>query len=153
MNKYDFYISAPLFNEMELKFNERIAIFLEKFGFSTYLPQRDGGEDEMLLKDPELWPEISRKVFKRDVDALKTSSALIMIMDGRVPDEGACVELGMAYAFGKICIGFQTDTRRFATGQNNLMLDYSLSYSIVHDWESLEKLLVKIKEKIKNGNQ
>ena len=61
MNKYDFYISAPLFNEMELKFNERIAIFLEKFGFSTYLPQRDGGEDEMLLKDPELWPKNKQK--------------------------------------------------------------------------------------------
>jgi nucleoside 2-deoxyribosyltransferase len=150
MKKYDIYISAPLFNEMELKFNERIADFLNKLGFSTYLPQRDGGEDEMFLKDPKLWPETSRRVFDRDVDALKESSALLMVMDGRVPDEGACVELGMAYAFGKICVGFQTDTRRFATGQNNLMLDYSLSYDIVHDWEILEKLLVKIRDRIKN---
>jgi nucleoside 2-deoxyribosyltransferase len=147
MKSYDFYISAPLFNEMELKFNEEIAGFLEKLGFSTYLPQRDGGEDELLLKEPELWPETSKRVFQRDVDALKSSSALIMVMDGRVPDEGACVELGMAYAFGKICIGLQTDTRRFATGQNNLMLDHSMSYDIVHDWKSLETLLMKIKDK------
>ena len=97
MKRYDIYISAPLFNEMELKFNENMSRFLEERGFSTYLPQRDGGEDEMLLKDPELWPESSKRVFDRDVASLKGSSALLMIMDGRVPDEGASVELGMAY--------------------------------------------------------
>ena len=32
-------------------------------------------------------------------------------IDGRVPDEGACVELGMAYAAGKRCYGLKTDTR------------------------------------------
>jgi nucleoside 2-deoxyribosyltransferase len=151
MKRYDIYISAPLFNEMELKFNENMTRFLEERGFSTYLPQRDGGEDEMLLKDPHLWPETSRRVFERDVEALKDASALLMIMDGRVPDEGACVELGMAYAFGKICIGFQTDTRSFATGQNNLMLDHSLSFPIVHNWNDLNTLLLKIKDEIKKN--
>ena len=34
-----------------------------------------------------------------------------MNMDGRVPDEGACVELGIAYENGKRCYGFKTDTR------------------------------------------
>ena len=151
MKRYDIYISAPLFNEMELKFNETMSSFLEERGFSTYLPQRDGGEDEMLLKDPQLWPETSKRVFERDVEALKDASALLMIMDGRVPDEGASVELGMAYAYGKICIGFQTDTRSFATGQNNLMLDHSLSFPIVHNWKDLNKLLVKIKSDIKKN--
>jgi nucleoside 2-deoxyribosyltransferase len=151
MKRYDIYISAPLFNEMELKFNETMSNFLEERGFSTYLPQRDGGEDEMLLKDPQLWPETSKRVFERDVEALKDASALLMIMDGRVPDEGACVELGMAYAYGKICIGFQTDTRSFATGQNNLMLDHSLSFPIVHNWKDLNTLLTKIKNDIKKN--
>ncbi len=151
MKRYDIYISAPLFNEMELKFNETMSSFLEERGFSIYLPQRDGGEDEMLLKDPQLWPETSKRVFERDVEALKDASALLMIMDGRVPDEGASVELGMAYAYGKICIGFQTDTRSFATGQNNLMLDHSLSFPIVHNWKDLNKLLVKIKSDIKKN--
>ena len=151
MKRYDIYISAPLFNEMEIKFNETVSKFLEERGFSTYLPQRDGGEDEMLLKDPKLWPETSKRVFDRDVSALKDSSALIMVMDGRVPDEGACVELGMAYAYGKICIGFQTDTRTFATGQNNLMLDHSFSYGIVRNWNDLNGLLGKIKNDIKSN--
>ncbi len=151
MKRYDIYISAPLFNEMEIKFNETVSKFLEERGFSTYLPQRDGGEDEMLLKDPKLWPETSKRVFDRDVSALRDSSALIMVMDGRVPDEGACVELGMAYAYGKICIGFQTDTRSFATGQNNLMLDHSFSYGIVRNWNDLNGLLEKIKNDIKSN--
>ena len=34
-----------------------------------------------------------------------------MVLDGRVPDEGACVELGIAYAKGKRCYGVKTDTR------------------------------------------
>lgn len=34
-----------------------------------------------------------------------------MLVDGRVPDEGACVELGLAYAYGKRCYGAKTDTR------------------------------------------
>ncbi|WMT50419.1 MAG: nucleoside 2-deoxyribosyltransferase [Ferroplasma sp.] len=151
MKRYDIYISAPLFNEMEIRFNETVSKFLEDRGFTTYLPQRDGGEDEMLLKDPELWPETSKRVFERDVSALKDSSALLMVMDGRVPDEGACVELGMAYAYGKICIGFQTDTRTFATGQNNLMLDHSLSHGIVRNWNDLDVLLGKIKNDIKRN--
>ncbi|MEM0139966.1 MAG: nucleoside 2-deoxyribosyltransferase [Ferroplasma sp.] len=146
MLKYDIYISAPLFNEMERAFNEKVDEFVRTAGFSTYLPQRDGGEDELLLQNPEMWPETSRRVFQRDVLSLKNSKILLMLMDGRVPDEGACVELGMAYALGKICIGFKTDTRSFATGQNNLMLDYSFSYEIIRTWDGLKDLLLKIKQ-------
>ncbi len=149
MVKYDIYISAPLFNEMEIAFNEKMDGFVRSLGFTTYLPQRDGGEDELLLKKPELWPETSRRVFQRDVDSLKNSSILLMIVDGRVPDEGACVELGMAYAFNKICIGFQTDTRKFSGNQNNLMLDYSMTYEIIHDWNTLRNVLEKIKNDLK----
>ena len=35
----------------------------------------------------------------------------IMLLDGRVPDEGACVELGIGYANQKRCYGIKTDTR------------------------------------------
>ena len=34
-----------------------------------------------------------------------------MVLDGRVPDEGACVELGIAYASGKRCYGIKGDAR------------------------------------------
>ncbi|KJE49683.1 MULTISPECIES: nucleoside 2-deoxyribosyltransferase [unclassified Acidiplasma] len=145
MVNYDIYISAPLFNEMEVEFNNKVDAFVRNLGFTTYLPQRDGGEDEKLLRNPELYPEASRRVFERDVQALKNSRILLMLIDGRVPDEGACVELGMAYAYNKICIGFQTDIRKFSGMQNNLMIDYSFTYNIAHTWDELREILLKIK--------
>ena len=41
---------------------------------------------------------------------------------GRVPDEGACFELGYCYAKGKRCIGYKTDARSFIDGFDNVML-------------------------------
>jgi hypothetical protein len=47
---------------------------------------------------------------------------LTFILDGRVPDEGACVELGIAYGHReftrakKLLIGFQTDRRAGVRG-------------------------------------
>ena len=41
-----------------------------------------------------------------------------MNLDGRVPDEGACVELGIAYGCGKRCYGFKTDTRTIELGMD-----------------------------------
>ena len=34
-----------------------------------------------------------------------------MNLDGRIPDEGACVELSVAYGIGKRCSGFKPDPR------------------------------------------
>ena len=37
------YIAAPLFNQGERDFNERIDAVLRSCGHETFLPQRDGG--------------------------------------------------------------------------------------------------------------
>ncbi|MBP5727242.1 MAG: nucleoside 2-deoxyribosyltransferase, partial [Clostridia bacterium] len=43
--------------------------------------------------------------------------AVLFLFDGRVPDEGACFELGYCcYAKGKRCIGYKTDARSFIDG-------------------------------------
>ena len=47
---------------------------------------------------------------------------LLFLFDGRVPDEGACFELGYCYAKGKQCIGYKTDARSFIDGYDNVML-------------------------------
>ena len=49
-----------------------------------------------------------------------------MVMDGRVPDEGACFELGYAYARGKTVLGLKTDTRVSEHGGDNVMLSSPL---------------------------
>ena len=54
---------------------------------------------------------------------------LIFDLNGRVPDEGGCVELGMAYAWGIKAIGFKTDTRALDyTGDDNLMIEGCMDF-------------------------
>ena len=52
-------------------------------------------------------------IFSLDSGNVKESDILFMNLDGRVPDDGACVELGIAYANNKRCYGFKTDTCSF----------------------------------------
>ena len=64
---------------------------------------------------------------------------MLCLLDGRVPDEGMCVELGIAYALEKKCLGFKTDNRAMDKyGDNNIILDGCL-LSIYTDIESLKK--------------
>jgi nucleoside 2-deoxyribosyltransferase len=62
------------------------------------------------------------KVFEGDLEAIRNSDVLLMILDGRAPDEGACFELGYAYSLNKVCVGLQTDVRRLLTIGNNPMI-------------------------------
>ena len=39
-------------------------------------------------------------------------------LDGRVPDEGACVELGIGYQAGKRCYGIKNDARAAELGMD-----------------------------------
>ena len=121
------YIAAPLFNKMEKNFNQHIDELVVAQGFKTFLPQRDGGSISELIKQGGNPEELSDYIFNLDVKAVNDCDIILFLFDGRVPDEGACFELGMAYALGKECIGFKTDIRSFADGFDNLMLRKSLS--------------------------
>lgn len=103
------YFAAPLFNIGEKTFNLKITKLLEKYGYSVFLPQRDGViAAELAGMTPD---EKVCTVFSRDCGELKKSDILIFVVDGRVPDEGACVELGMAYSLKKRCYGIRSDAR------------------------------------------
>lgn len=41
--------------------------------------------------------------------SLPHADIIFAVLDGRAPDEGVCVELGLAYANGKRCYGFKSD--------------------------------------------
>ena len=141
------YIAGPLFNEMERLRNEKIDSILRDNGFTTYLPQRDGGNfaNELSMgEDPE---NIRKRIFSRDVNSVKGCNILLFLFDGRVPDEGACFELGMAYAINKKCIGYKTDSRTFVSGYDNLMLSESLE-SVFDNITSLVEYLNKYKDEI-----
>lgn len=115
------YFAGPLFNEAEKEFNQTLTHKLESMGFKVYLPQRDtAGELEIQQKKNSFSPEQRGTfIFEQDRDALMHADIFLFILDGRVPDEGACIELGIAYGQrfvdpskkDKVLVGLQTDSR------------------------------------------
>ena len=57
-------------------------------------------------------------IFQKDKDEVLKADILFMVLDGRIPDEGACVELGIAYACGKRCYGIKGDARSIELGMD-----------------------------------
>ena len=103
------YLASPMFNQSEKDFNLKIAHVLEEYGYEVFLPQRDGLEAALLKDKSE--QELVDLIFELDYQEVLKADIIFMNIDGRVPDEGANVELGMGYAVGKRCYGFKTDTR------------------------------------------
>ncbi len=103
------YFAGPLFCQAEKEFNLKLCSLLEKKGYSVFLPQRDGLDASKMINKTE--KEKSKMIFDKDTSEIKNADVFFMILDGRVPDEGACVELGIAYTLNKRCFGFKTDVR------------------------------------------
>ena len=110
------YFAAPLFNEAEREYNLYLTNILESYGYEVFLPQRDGflaPELEGLTEE-----EKTAMIFERDREEVLKADIIFVVLDGRVPDEGACVELGIAYANGKRCYGFKSDARSVEFGMD-----------------------------------
>jgi len=136
------YIAAPMFSDAEKAFNLTVASRLAALGIDTYLPQRDGGEAAPMIRAGLEEDTVRRRLFDGDVTGIRECEIFVFVLDGRVPDEGGCVELGIAYAWGKTCVGVQTDCRRFGgTDSNNLMIDYALAGQIAHSLGELGEML------------
>ena len=125
MTRQKIYIAAPLFSQGERAFNERIDTVLRALGHETFLPQRDGG---CVADLPEIIEGVPKRqyLFQMDCAHMDWCDTLLFVMDGRVPDEGACFELGYAYAKGKRCIGYKIDASTPVDGYENLMLHGAL---------------------------
>ncbi len=122
------YCAGPLFNRKEQEEMAELANALERAGYSTFLPQRDGLEltkcIDRLLADgfaPDRASRLmSEAVFALDVyQVLNGCDAVVANLNGRVPDEGAVSEVAMAWARGKIVIGYKADSRSAFEGQDN----------------------------------
>ena len=108
------YFAGPMFNQAEKEYNLKITKLLEEFGYQVFLPQRDGIEAAKLEGKTE--EELIKKIFDLDAGQVRKADIIFMNIDGRVPDEGACVELGIAYGIGKRCYGFKTDSHSVEMG-------------------------------------
>ena len=137
------YFAAPLFSEAERDFNARVTNELKKEGFDVFLPQENSEITEIPDTD-EKRRKLLTGFFTKDIEAIDGSDVLLIVLDGRVPDEGACFELGYAYARGKICVGLKTDSRVSEMGTDNAMIVGSLGDNIAKDSDSLATMLKSI---------
>jgi nucleoside 2-deoxyribosyltransferase len=84
------YLAGPLFFEAERRFNLGLAERLEAIGFDVLLPQRDGVEREKSPYDAMTSEERRQAMFHLDRSTILDSDVFLFVLDGRVPDEGAC---------------------------------------------------------------
>jgi nucleoside 2-deoxyribosyltransferase len=141
------YLAGPLFSEVERLFNLGLTRRLESLGFDVFLPQRDGVERDKPPYDAMTPEERRHAMFHLDRTMVLDADVFLIVLDGRVPDEGASVELGIAYCQkylqkgDKLLIGLHTDTRAaFIGGRLNPMVRVPLDY-VVDDEASLLRLL------------
>jgi nucleoside 2-deoxyribosyltransferase len=125
------YCAGPLFNKAERDEMSEIAAVLERAGYSTFLPHRDGLELARLL--PELRrlegdanhvrETVDRAIFSLDVyQLLSCSDGVVANLNGRVPDEGTVVEASLAWHSGKALVLYKADARTILNGSDNPML-------------------------------
>lgn len=103
------YCSGPLFCPEELRSMKNISEALEAAGWQTYLPQRDGIEAFVLKNTNHYLANLVRPLvrffhrltFAVDIYFLLKCDCLVFNLNGRVPDEGAVAEAGLALAAGK----------------------------------------------------
>ena len=145
--KLKIYIASPLFSKMEREFNIKVKDFLRQLDFDTYLPQLNGGLCSDLIKSGMLKKKARKIIFESDLEAIKDCDIFLFVLDGRVPDEGACVELGIAYTLGKTCIGLKTDSRSLSDGEDSLMITGCLK-KIVRDFTGLSNILKNLRANI-----
>lgn len=108
------YFACPMFSAMEKEYSLKLVSLLNKYGYDVFVPFRDGYEAAQLQGKSE--DELVKMIFAKDLEEVRKADIIFFLLDGRAPDEGAAVELGMAYAFNKRCYGYKTDTRSVENG-------------------------------------
>lgn len=108
-----------------------IAEVLEGAGYETFLPHRDGIEAYVMrfASSPlgsrlvPTRPLIDRAIFALDVFQIaERADCLVFNVNGRVPDEGAVAEAGIAFAIGTPVVLYKNDARAPFGGGDNAML-------------------------------
>ena len=115
------YLSAPLFTQVERKWNRMLAAALEEHieGAKVILPQ-DFTFSQSFNRAAD-FPEL----FKECLRTLEEADLVVAVLDGPDVDSGAAFEVGYAYARGIPIIGIRTDYRKSQDRGLNLMLSQS----------------------------
>jgi len=112
------YLSAPLFTQMERKWNRMLA---------DELSERIEGAEIILPQDFKFSDSFNRaedfpKLFDACLETLEDADLVVAVLDGPDVDSGTAFEVGYAYARGIPIIGIRTDYRMSQDRGLNLML-------------------------------
>lgn len=136
------YLAGPLFCTAERAYNLLLKEKLTAAGYTVLLPQENPVKfDAGRMNENEYRRSVTDRIFTQDLALLHQADALLFNLDGRVPDEGACVELGYAYAKGMPCFGIKTDVRTAEYGMDNMMIAGALKGRVAGSLEELLALL------------
>jgi len=147
------YIAGPLFNSKEREEAEEIAEIVERAGYRTYVPHRDGCLYRDVIKELKAFTLSKRKAEKLAQKAIflldfyqvtKKCDMTVFNMNGRVPDEGGIVEAVLAYAYGKGLVIYKQDARTLIDGIDNPMLTGLTDFEIVTDIKWIPHALRKV---------
>jgi nucleoside 2-deoxyribosyltransferase len=132
------FLAAPLFNEAEREFNSKIAKKLRENRFEVWLAQEAHFIEQGTYEEKKM-------IYEDDILALKTSDAVVAVLDGAEVDTGVAYEMGYAKALGKPILGLKTDYRTFSGIEEvNLMLEVPL-IKICKNLDDIIDFLGKIK--------
>lgn len=104
---------------------------LEEHHYDVFLPQRDGiefadllpvFEKAMKFREVDTNMLLNKAIFTLDVFQVLDSQGLVLNMNGRVPDEGALVEAGIAWNAGKKIVIYKDDSRTLINGNDNPLI-------------------------------
>ena len=130
MMKNKIYFAGPLFSKAERDYNQELTLKIENIDYKVFLPQRDGAELDKPPYQGMTQSERNKAIFELDVKQVLNCDIFLFVLDGRVPDEGACFELGIAYSqksqenSKKHIIGLHTDMRpSFINSKLNAMIE------------------------------
>ena len=143
------YFAGPLFSEAEREYNLKIVSILEACGYEVFLPQRDGFLASELEGKTEA--EKIEMIFRKDKEEVLKSDILFFMLDGRIPDEGACVELGIAYASGKRCYGIKSDARSIELDMDLNPMIQGCFIKLFYDLDG-EKLIESLEKYLKDND-
>ena len=112
------YLAAPLFSQVERRWNRELARLLEErvSGLAVALPQdfRVDGRYNDRTRFEEL--------FRGCIEGVRSADVVVAVLDGPDSDSGVAFEVGYAYALGIPVVGVRTDFRQSQERGVNLML-------------------------------
>ncbi len=136
-----------MFSASELSFNRELAEHLHNAGHEVLLPQDSCPPFPDIIASGRSPFEALEFVFEKDMEMLQRADLLLFVLDGRVPDEGACFELGYAYAKGIDLVGIKTDSRSSIDGMDNAMLAVPLKGRVAKDINGVLEIISDLETK------